>query len=260
MIARKGVLLYPDNNNEGMLMFRLIAAMMAALILGACTNPNDLDEAPAYLGNFNLGHNVVVAPNLTKGPVSREASKEEWIAEMKAAIDERFGRYEGDRLYHLGISVEGYVLAIPGVPIVASPKSALILNVTAWDDATQSKLNEKPEVITVVESVSGQTILGSGLTQSKKKQMHNLSRNAAKLIQNWLVSQNNEHGWFEPDGRPAKEKLTLLGNRVEDDGATETSTPEGAADADGAEATGAAGAAAATEIEEAEMVTAGEDG
>lgn len=216
-------------------MFRLIAVMMAALVLGACTNPNDLDEAPAYLGNFHLGHNVVVAPNLTKGPVSRDATEEEWIEVMKTAIDERFGRFEGDKLYHLGISVEGYVLAIPGVPIVASPKSALILNVTAWDDATQSKLNEKPEVITVVESMSGQTILGSGLTQSKKKQMHNLSRNAAKLIQNWLVSQNNEHGWFEPDGRPAKEKLTLLGNRIEDEPAEEApdpaEAPEAAADA-----------------------------
>lgn len=222
-------------------MFRLIAVMMAALVLGACTNPNDLDEAPAYLGNFHLGHNVVVAPNLTKGPVSRDATEEEWIEVMKTAIDERFGRFEGDKLYHLGISVEGYVLAIPGVPIVASPKSALILNVTAWDDATQSKLNEKPEVITVVESMSGQTILGSGLTQSKKKQMHNLSRNAAKLIQNWLVSQNNEHGWFEPDGRPAKEKLTLLGNRIEEEPAEEApdpaEVPEAAADVpDGEEA------------------------
>ena len=69
---------------------------------------------------------------------------------------------------------------------MASPKSALILNVTAWDDSTQSKLNEKPELITVVESFSGLTVLGSGLTQSKKKQMHNLTRNAAKLVENWL--------------------------------------------------------------------------
>ena len=30
---------------------------------------------------------------------------------MEAAIEERFSRYDGDSLYHLGISVEGYVLA-----------------------------------------------------------------------------------------------------------------------------------------------------
>jgi len=190
----------------GNTMLRLLTVLVAVLGLAACTNPNDLDKAPAYLGNFHLGHNVVVAPNLTKGPASREASKEEWIAAMKSAVDERFSRYDGTRLYHLGISVEGYVLAIPGIPLVAAPKSALIINVTAWDDAEQVKLNEDPETITIVETISGGTIISSGLTQSREKQMENLSRNAAKLIQNWLVRQNNEFGWFEDDGQPAKNK------------------------------------------------------
>ena len=248
-------------------MFRLAAVIVTALALAGCTNPNDLEEKPVYLGNFHLGHNVVVAPNLTKGPASREASKGEWIAEMKTAIDERFSRYQGDKLYHLGISLEGYVLAIPGVPIVASPKSALILNVTAWDDATQTKLNEKPELITVVETVSGRTVLGSGLTQSKEKQMHNLTRNAAKLIESWLVDQNNEHGWFEADGRPAKEKNDILGNRV-----TETETPtEPAAASDDVPAgagaapepssdAAAAAAAAAVVLDEPEVVPSDDDG
>lgn len=181
-------------------------ALCGLAVMAACTNANDLDEAPAYLGNFHLGHNVVVAPNLTKGPASREATKEEWISAMTMAMTDRFGRYEGTELYHLGVSVEGYVLAIPGVPIVASPKSALILNVTAWDDAAGAKLNAKPHLVTVVETISGNTFLGSGLTQSKEKQMENLSRNAAKQIQNWLAQQNNELGWFEDDGVPANEK------------------------------------------------------
>lgn len=184
---------------------RLVMVLLA-VALTACTNVSDLDEEPAYLGNFHLGHNVVVAPNLTKGPASRDASKEEWIEAMQLAIDERFGRYEGTRLYHLGISVEGYVLAIPGIPLVAAPKSALIIKVTAWDDEKESKLNETPETITIVESISGSTLISSGLTQSKEKQMKNLTQNASKLIQNWLVRQNNELGWFEDDGVPAKEK------------------------------------------------------
>lgn len=177
-------------------MTRWIALVLALVTLSACTNPDDLDRAPVDLGDFALGHNVVVAPNLTKGPASREASKEEWIASMKQAVDERFSRYDGARLYHLGISIEGYVLAVPGVPVVASPKSALILNATLWDDARGVKLNEKPEQITVIESISGETILGSGLTQSKEVQMTNLSRNAAKLIQNWLVREKFKQGWF----------------------------------------------------------------
>ncbi len=184
------------------MMHRVFAFLMVGLVLAACTNPDDLDKGRVYLGNFSLGHNVVVAPNLTKGPASRDASKEEWIESMKLAIDERFGPQEGDKLYHLGISVEGYVLAVTGVPIVAAPKSALILRVTVWDDAAGKKLNEEPEQITVIESFSTNTVLGSGLTQSKELQMTNLSRNAAKLIQNWLVRENAQKGWFEADGKP----------------------------------------------------------
>jgi len=189
------------------MLFRVLS-LLAVVGLAACTNPNDLDRAPVDLGNFELGHNVVVAPNLTKGPVSREASKEEWIAAMKLAIDERFGRYDGTRFYHFGISVEGYVLAIPGVPLVASPKSALILNITVWDDKSGKKLNDEPEMITVLESISGNTIISSGLTQSKEKQMENLTRNAAKLIQNWLVRQRANEGWFGPGEASADEAET----------------------------------------------------
>lgn len=175
----------------------------AALLLAACTNANDLDKVPAYLGNFSLGHNVAVAPNLTKGPASRDASADEWITAMKSAVDERFSRYEGDKLYHIAVSIEGYVLAVTGIPLVAAPKSALIIRVTAWDDAAGKKLNPEPEQITVIETISGNTMLGSGLTQTKEVQMENLSRNAAKLIQNWLVRENARNGWFEEGDAPS---------------------------------------------------------
>lgn len=177
-------------------MHRLIALIALLTILAACTNPNDMDGAPAPLGDFKLAHNIVVAPNITKGPASRDASSDEWIAVMTKAVDERFSRYDGDKLYHIGVSIEGYVLAVPGVPIVASPKSALILKVTVWDDAAGKKLNKKPEQVTVIESFSGETWVGSGLTQSKEEQMSNLSRNAAKLIQNWMMRQKHQEDWF----------------------------------------------------------------
>lgn len=174
------------------------AALIALVLLTACTNANDLDKAPVGLGDFALGHNIVVAPNMVKGPLSREASEEEWKTALSGAIGERFDRYEGDRFYHFATSVEGYVLAQPGVPLVASPKSVLIVNFTVWDDAKGVKLNEKPEQLTVLETLSGPTVLGSGLTQSKEVQMRNLSRNAAKMIQNYLVKKHAEEGWFEP--------------------------------------------------------------
>lgn len=184
-------------------MLRFLIALCVACGLMACTNPNDLDKAPTYLGNFHLGHNIVVAPNMVKGLASREATEEEWTAAITEAVDNRFRRYEGSKLYHLGISVEGYVLAVPGVPVVASPKSALVVQVTVWDDAAARKLNVEPEQFVVLETISGPTILGSGLTQPKDVQMENLALNAAKQIESWLVRQNNEADWFE--GEPIQE-------------------------------------------------------
>lgn len=183
-------------------MYRLIALLVSVVLLAACTNPNDLDEAPVDLGDFRLGHNVVVASKMTRGPLSREASEEEWKEAMTSATDERFGRYEGDKLYHLGVSVEGYVLAQPGIPLVASPNSVLILLVTVWDDAAGGKLNTPPEQITIMETISGNTILGSGLTQSKAVQMRNLSRNAAKQIETFLVRRRASEGWFGVAANP----------------------------------------------------------
>ncbi|MET4101617.1 hypothetical protein ABIE58_001040 [Roseovarius sp. MBR-78] len=210
---------------------RRFMVLFGLLVATACTNANDLDEEPTYLGNFRLGHNVVVAPNLTKGPASRAATKEEWIGAMTEAMTARFTRYKGDKLYHLGVSVEGYVLAIPGVPVVASPKSALILNVTVWDDAAGKKLNDEPELVTVVETISPRTVIGSGLTQSKEVQMEHLSRNAAKLIETWLNRQNDNLGWFEDDGRPAKEKIGLFSGRPVDEAAKAAGTEAEATEA-----------------------------
>ena len=178
-------------------MFRLIPALGLVLGLAACANgQRDLEKQADPLGDFKLGHAAVVAPNIVKGPVSREASPEEWIDEVDAAIEERFRRYDGEKFYHLGISIEGYVLAQPGVPLVFSPKSALIVRVTVWDDATQTKLNAEPEQITALESFSAETVVGSGVTQSKAEQMRNLSVNVALQIEKWMRRMQREEGWF----------------------------------------------------------------
>ncbi|WP_172298235.1 hypothetical protein [Pseudoruegeria sp. HB172150] len=172
-----------------------VPVLAAVLLLAACDPKADLEEPPADLGPFKLGHNIVVARDPTVGPLSRTATEEEWKAVFEAAVDDRFGRYDGNRLYHLGISVDGYVLAMPGVPVVASPKSVLIFTVTAWDDALGRKLNEEAEQLTVLESLSGDTFVGSGLTLSKEEQMANLSASAAKAIEKWLLRHPE---WFEP--------------------------------------------------------------
>ena len=196
-------------------MVRFLWAGLVAVMLAACSPSGlkDINEPPVPLGQFNLGHNVVIAEKAVKGPLSRAASEEELVEGLKAAIDQRFGRYEGEQLYHFGVSVEGYVLAAPGIPLVYSPKSVMIILVTVWDDAAGKKLNEKPHQITVFESLSGETVISSGLTQSKEEQLANLTVNAAKQIELYLVKMQKEEGWFSdaetatPDaaGDPAEE-------------------------------------------------------
>lgn len=170
--------------------------LLAALVLAACTASDDLGAPPPDLGDFRLAHNVVVAPNLTRGPLSRPASKAEWIGSVRRAVDARLRRHEGETLYNLGIALEGYVLAQPGVPVVASPKSVLLLRVTVWEDAEGTKLSESPRAFTVLETLSGDTVVGSGLTLSKEEQMTNLAQNAALQIERWLLRQKREEGWF----------------------------------------------------------------
>lgn len=206
-------------------MFRFCALLLVVLGLSACEDINDLSQAPKPIGEFALGHNIVVAPNLVKGPASREASKEEWIEALTKSIDERFSRYDGDQLYHFGISVEGYVLAQPGLPVVMSPKSVLIFKLTVWDDAAGKKLNETPEQITVLETLDGDTIVGSGLTKTADQQMKTLADNSAKLIQRWITRQHYAEQWFKrrPETAAAQAAALEQANAAQNTSAEPTS-------------------------------------
>ena len=185
-------------------MIKRVLVLLSMLVVTACTYESDLQEPPVPLGNFRLGHNVVVAPYAeTASAVSRVVTEDELTAALKKAVDKRFARYQGSKQYHLGVSVEGYILARAGVPVVAAPKSAMIIRVTVWDDAQGKKLNVPPEQMTILENLDGESLIGTGWTQSAEKQLEGLARNAAKAIENFLVEQNAEQGWFvdaAPDG------------------------------------------------------------
>ena len=179
---------------------RLSALCIGLALLSGC-HRNDLEDPPVNLGNFALGLNIVVADNVQKVPISREASVDEWEAAMKKAMADRFGRYQGTKLFDFGVSVDGYALAPPGIPVVAAPKSVLAITVNVWDDAAKTQLNPGGEKMTIFESLSGGLIVGTGYTRSKNEQMEALTYNAAKRIEAWLL-QHPE--WFGLPPLPPK--------------------------------------------------------
>ncbi|MGG7643219.1 hypothetical protein ACQ5SP_00230 [Rhodovulum sp. YNF3179] len=181
---------------------RTCLAAAALGLLAACGAREELPETPEPMGDFRLGYTVVVEENAELGPFTREAEPGLWRSELTQAIDRRLGRYEGDAYYHVAANVEMYVLALPGVPLLVSPKSALVLTVNVWDDATGTKINLEPKQITVFESFSGKTVIGSGLTQSREEQARNLAENAAAKIHEWMLENT---AWFEAAERPAAE-------------------------------------------------------
>ncbi|WP_052245183.1 hypothetical protein [Halocynthiibacter namhaensis] len=166
---------------------RFAVAIAVFGTFSACAKIDPTNEPQRDMDEFRLGHNVVIAKNATPGPLTRSIEKEEIGVALRAAVDERLGAYSGTRLLHVGVAVDAYVLALPGLPAVLSPKSVLALTVNIWDNVTQQKLNEEPRRFTVFERTTAATIVGSGLTQTKDMQLQNLSRNAALKIQNWIL-------------------------------------------------------------------------
>ena len=213
-----------------MLGLRRIAILGAVALLSACANGENLGEERAELGAFRLAHNIVLTENTVQGPLSREADLGEIRSVLRSEICRRFDRYEGDRLYHLAVNVDAYILAVPGIPVVASPRSALIIGVHVWDDALGRPLNEDREQFTVLENMSGSSIVGSGLTRSADEQLLVLSRNAALMIEDWLA-QHPE--WFPQPETAAAEPA----EDVEADDTAEAEAPEADAESATAEVT-----------------------
>ena len=182
-------------------------AILALLMLAACGANTDLTDPPVPLGEFALGINVAVADKVEMVPISRPATEEELETSMKTAVAARFGRYEGTKLYNIGISIDAYALAPPGIPVVAAPKSIMVVTANIWDDGAQKKLNPEGKQFTVFESLSGETVIGTGLTRSKKQQMDALSFNAVKKVEGWLLEHPE---WF---GMTKKELEAALEER-----------------------------------------------
>ena len=167
--------------------------LLAGLALLTACDTNDLKKPPVPLGDFVLGLNIAVGEGAQAPGISRQATPEEWKAGIEQAMTDRFGRYEGSRIYNFSIRVDGYVLAPPGIPVIASPRSALIVTVFVFEDATQTLLNPEGKQLTMVEGVSPESFIGSGLTQTKPQQIARMSYRAALAVQNYLL---DNPAWF----------------------------------------------------------------
>ena len=73
------------------------ASVVVLLLSAACATPTrDLTEEFVPIGNSRLGQLVPSAEvQLAKGPLSRSASREEWMQALDVAFTERFSRFEG---------------------------------------------------------------------------------------------------------------------------------------------------------------------
>lgn len=185
-------------------MIRFAAALALGLGLAACTDATkDLAGPTEPLGDFGLGFVAAVAekPEPAKLLVSREATAEEWIAVMDAAARQRFERFEGERLYHLGIKVMAYSLPPPVVP----GKSALHVAVTVFDDANCIKMNPEVHDVMVIQ------VFESRLNLTREQQMQRLAETAAKDIETWLREQMDSEGWFTADYVPPKDAVRVAG-------------------------------------------------
>ena len=168
--------------------FRNTLTILAVLLVSACASEDPLIYEQPDMGSFQMKWNIVVADNARLVPPSRSATPAEWQDILGAEIDRRFSGYAGGRDFHIAVNVDGYALAPPGIPVLLAPKSILVLSANVWDDAEARKLHAEPERITVFEGANATTIIGSGFTKTKEEQMRALSRNAARAIQNWIMT------------------------------------------------------------------------
>lgn len=174
-------------------MRRFFVALPLLVALAACgSSTRDLEEPTEPMGDFRIGHIGVVAPNLQKLLVSRDATEEEWIAAVTTALGDRFSRFEGDKYYHLGVSVEAYSLPPPIIP----GKSAVALNVTLWDDAAQAKMNAEPKQIQVIK------VFESRISKNRDQQLTGLAEEAARLVEVWMREMQESDGWFMGSADP----------------------------------------------------------
>ena len=174
-----------------MILRNLACAIAACIALAACDVPANLDPSPTPIGELRLGYVKVSAKDTKWVEGSRRLEESVVESAVVDAISERLGRYRGNKWYHITASVEEVLLAPSGPPIVGSLRSGMVIRVLVWDDANAAILNDPPKTFVVFEPTSVSTFLGSGNTREAEEQLVAVSRQAARLIEDWIKSPEN---------------------------------------------------------------------
>ncbi|MEM8849384.1 MAG: hypothetical protein AAGE03_05045 [Pseudomonadota bacterium] len=152
--------------------------------LSACSASDPLEDVAEPLGDFRLGLTIVVPDNVRKVPPSRDASQDELKTTLESEIDRRFRRYDGPRVYHIAVALDGYSLAPPGIPVVLTPRSIMVITANIWTADPQEKILGPEQIVTFEGAET--LLLGSGLVKTAEEQLATLSRNTASKIENWM--------------------------------------------------------------------------
>ena len=73
--------------------FRLTVTGAAFLVLAGCGSQATIDEPPVAMGDFRLGHNIVVVSEPTIGPFSRTVEDDELKDALTLALSHLLGCY-----------------------------------------------------------------------------------------------------------------------------------------------------------------------
>ena len=160
--------------------------------LAGCATPDPLGADLPDMGTFQLASAIAVTRGAKKIPPSRDASEAQLKAVMTEELTRRFGGYRGGRSFYVAVNVDGYALAPPGIPVLVTPKSILVISANVWTADPQAKIGG-PEQITTFEGAET-LLLGSGLTKDADAQLRTLCRNASAKVQAWML---RNPAWFD---------------------------------------------------------------
>ncbi len=178
-------------------MARLLSVFAALVLLGAC-GATQVDETPENLGAFKARVLHVFTDKALQWPLSRDAAASEWAEPMERAMNARLGRYQGKQEYDVAVTLEGFMLAPPGVPILFSPKSIAVVNVFVYDVTGKTFLAEKVQMKIFEDTTGESALVGSGHSRTKAEQIDGLALNIADKVEEYIAEKHLEEGWFAP--------------------------------------------------------------